>query len=249
MSNRLQPVPTRPAMRLAFLFLCGCLALISGAPSLLTGCATTLQASIEDRTAICSFLGSVCEKLTPGGAGQTYLRYVDAGANWSQYHKIIVDPVIIVSSDESSISPAAQQQLANYFYAVLKERLGAKFLLTDRPGAGVMRIQVALVDAQAATPVLRTITMAVPQARALSTVGYLATGSFPFVGTAKGAAKVVDSQSGELLAAVADRQVGGGHMKAAAQWTLGDVENAINLWAERAANQLYAWTSGAEAPR
>ena len=177
------------------------------------------------------------------------LRYVDSGARWSQYRQVIVDPVVIVSSAESPISPAAQQQLANYFDAVLKEKLGTKFQLTDRPGAGVMRIQVALTDARAATPVLRTITMAVPQARTLSTVGYLATGSFPFVGAAQGAAKVVDSQSGALLAAVADRQVGGGHIKTAAQWTLGDAANAINLWAERAANQLHAWTSGAQAPR
>ena len=73
--------------------------------------------------------------------------------------------------------------------------------------------------------------------------------SAAFVGAAKGAARVLDSRSGELLAAVADRQVGGGHIKAAAQWTLGDAENAINLWAARAANQLYAWTSGAQTPR
>lgn len=233
----------------AFLSLGGCLALIAGASLLLTGCTTTLQASIEDRTAICGFLGPACQKLTPGGEGQMYLRYVDAGARWSRYRQVIVDPVIIVSSTESQISPAAQQQLANYFDAALREKLGTKFRLTDRPGPGVMRIQAALIDARAATPVLRTITMAVPQARTLSTVGYLATGSFPFVGGVKGAAKVFDSQSGELLAAVADRRVGGGHIRTAAQWTLGDAENVINLWTERAANQLYAWTSGAQAPR
>ena len=236
-------------MRVAFVFLCGCLVVISGASLLLTGCAPTLKASIDDRTAICSFFGPVCRKLTPGGEGQSYLRYVNSGARWSQYRKVIVDPVIIVSSAESQISPAAAQHLANYFDAALKAQLGTKFQLTGRPGAGVMRIQVALTDARAATPGLRTITMAVPQARTLSTVGYLATGSFPFVGAAEGAAKVLDSQSGERLAALADRQVGGGHIKAAAQWTLGDAENAINLWAERAANQLYAWTSGAQAPR
>jgi hypothetical protein len=112
-----------------------------------------------------------------------------------------------------------------------------------------MRLQVALTDAQGATPVLRTITMAVPQARTLSTAVYLATGSYPFVGSAKGVAKVVDSVSGDLLAAVADRQIGSGHIKAAAQWTLGDAQNAITLWTERAANKLYAWTSGAEVPR
>ncbi len=236
-------------MRLAVLSLGGYLALISGGSLLLTGCARTLQASIEDRTAICSFLGPACRKLTPGGAGQSYLRYVNSEARWSQYRKVIVDPVVIISSTESQITPAAQQHLANYFDAALKERLGARFQLTDQPGAGVMRIQVALTDARAATPGLRTITMAVPQARTLSTIGYLTTGSFPFVGAAEGVAKVVDSRNGELLAALADRQIGGGHIKSAAQWTMGDAENAINLWATRAASQLHAWTSGTQAPR
>lgn len=236
-------------MRVAVLSLGGFLALIAAGSLLLTGCAKTLQVSIEDRTAICSFLGPACRKLTPGGAGQSYLRYVNSGARWSQYRKVIVDPVVIISSTESQITPAAQQHLANYFDAALKERLGARFQLTDQPGAGVMRIQVALTDARAATPGLRTITMAVPQARTLSTIGYLTTGSFPFVGAAEGVAKVVDSRNGELLAALADRQIGGGHIKSAAQWTMGDAENAINLWATRMTSQLHAWTSGAQTPR
>lgn len=218
-------------------------------PLLVTGRATTQRAPIEDTSAICSFLGSVCHQLTPGSEGQMDLRYVNSKARWSQYTKVMIDPVIIVSSTESQVSPADQQHLADYFYASLKAKMGTKFQIAEQPGLGVMRLQVALTDAQGATPVLRTITMAVPQARTLSTVAYLATGSYPFVGSAKGAAKIVDSVSGELLAAVADRQIGSGHIKAAAQWTLGDAENAIDLWTERAANKLYAWTSGAESPR
>lgn len=228
---------------------CARLALLAGTLGLLASCAATQRAPIEDRTAICSFLGAVCQKLTPGGKGQMDLRYVNSRARWTQYTKVMVDPVIIVSSTESQISAADQQHLADYFYAAFKEKLAKKFQLVEQPGPGVMRLQVALTDAQGATPVLRTITMAVPQARTLSTVAYLTTGSYPFVGSAKGAAKVVDSLSGELLAAVADRQIGSGHIKAAAQWTLGDAQNAIDLWTDRSANKLYAWTSGAEIPR
>jgi hypothetical protein len=134
------------------------IALLSGAFLLLTACTTTQRAPIEDRTAICTFLGSFCQKLTPGGEGQMDLRYVNSKARWSQYTKIMVDPVIIVSSTESQISAADQQHLADYFYAELKEKLGVKFQLADQPGPGVMRLQVALTDAQGATPVLRTIT-------------------------------------------------------------------------------------------
>jgi len=149
------------------------ISVLGGVLLLLSACAATQRAPIEDRTAICTFLGTFCEKLTPGGEGQMDLRYVNAKARWSEYTKVMVDPVIIVSSAESRISAADQQHLADYFYAELKEKLGAKFQLADQPGPGIMRIQVALTDAEGATTVLRTITMAVPQARTLSTAAYL----------------------------------------------------------------------------
>ncbi|MFO1417321.1 MAG: DUF3313 domain-containing protein [Methylotetracoccus sp.] len=225
--------------------------MLAALPALLFlgACTTTQKAPVENRAAICSFLGTVCNKLTKGGEGQLDLRYVNTKANWTQYKSVIVDPVVIWSSSESNISQPDQQRLANYFYESLKQHLSTRFTIADAPGTGVMRLQVALTDAQGATPGLRTITMAIPQARTLSTLGYLATGSYPFVGAAQGAAKLTDSMSGDLLAAVADRQIGGGHIKAAAQWTLGDAQNAIDHWAEGAANKLAAWTSGAEQPK
>jgi hypothetical protein len=111
-----------------------------------------------------------------------------------------------------------------------------------------MQIQVALTDVSGATPGLRTIASVVPQARALSTIKYLATGTYAFVGSAQVEAKLTDSQSGQLLAAVVDRRVGGGSLEAAAQWQWGDAENAMNAWATRASNVVYSWTSGASSP-
>ena len=52
-----------------------------------------------------------------------------------------------------------------------------------------MKLDVAIVDASSATPVLRSISMIVPQARLLSSLKYLATGSFPFVGGAQAEAQ------------------------------------------------------------
>ena len=73
-------------------------------------------------------------------------------------------------SDTTKVSAAEQKALTDYFFQVLREQLGQKFQLVDEAGPGVMRLQVALTDAEAATPGLRTISTIVPQARALNTL-------------------------------------------------------------------------------
>jgi Protein of unknown function (DUF3313) len=150
--------------------------------------------------------------------------------------------------DTTKLSAAEQQALTDYFYQVLREQLGKKFQLVDEAGPGVMRFQAALTDAEAATPGLRTISTIVPQARALNTLKYAATGTYAFIGGAQGEAKVTDAATGQLLAEGVDRRVGGGSIKAAAQWQWGDPENVMNAWAAQVAKRLYSWTSGAATP-
>jgi hypothetical protein len=103
-------------------------------------------------------------------------------ANWRQYTKIIVDPVTFWGGDTTKVSTAERQALTDHFFQVLRQRLGQKFQLVDEPGPGVMRLQVALTDAEAATPGLRTISTIVPQARALNTLKFAATGTYAFIG-------------------------------------------------------------------
>jgi hypothetical protein len=143
-------------------------------------------------------------------------------------------------SDTTKVSAAEQQALTDYFFQVLREQLGQKFQLVDDAGPGVMRLQVALTDAEAVTPGLRTISTIVPQARALNTLKYAATGTYAFIGGAQAEAKLTDAVTGQLLAAAVDRRVGGGSIKAAAQWQWGDAENAMHTWATQVTERLYA---------
>ena len=111
-----------------------------------------------------------------------------------------------------------------------------------------MKIDVALTDAETATPGLRSISIIVPQAHMLANLKYLATGSMPFVGAAQGEVKITDSVSGQVLAMAVDKQIGGGSIKAGFQWQWGDAENAITHWAELLTTRLSAFTSGTAAP-
>ncbi|WP_020563776.1 DUF3313 domain-containing protein [Methylosarcina fibrata] len=215
---------------------------------LLTACTTTQKASIDQTSLHCGLLADECGKLTPGEKDQASLRYFNPSAQWTRYNKILIDPVTFWGGNSTSVSAADQQSLVNYFSQQLKEQLGKKFPIVEQPGPGVMKITVAMTDAETATPVLRSISMISPQAHMLSNLKYLATGTFPFVGGAQGEAKITDSVSGELLTAAADNRIGGGNFTTGFQWQWGDAENAIDKWCEMLAERLSSWTSGTATP-
>ncbi len=215
---------------------------------LLTACSTVQKAPINQADLHCGLLGKYCNKLTPGSDNQAALRYVNPAAKWGQYNKIIIAPVTYWGSEEAKIPQSDQQTLVNYFQQTLKEQLGKKFQVVDEPGPGVITLTVALTDAESATPVMRSISMIIPQAHMSANLKYLATGTFPFVGGAQVEGKVTDAVSGQVLAAFVDKRLGGGSMAAGFQWQWGDVENAMKFWSETAANKLSAWTSGTETP-
>ena len=212
------------------------------------GCSTTQKVAVE-KTSLSSsgFLGDY-SRLTPGGKDQASLRYINSSVQWSQYNKVMLEPVTFWGGDTTKVSAADQQMLCNYLYQALHEELGKKFQLVEGAGPGVMRLQAALTDAEAATPGLRTISMVVPQARTLNTLKYAATGTYAFVGGAEAEAKLTDSVSGEILGEWVDKRIGGGSLETAAQWQWGDAENAMKAWATTAADKLSAWTSDAEKP-
>lgn len=213
---------------------------------LLTACTVTQKAPLEQSAIRCGLLTSDCHKLQPGGKNQASYRYINPAAKWTQYDKVIIEPVTFWGGESTSVSVADQQALLNYFSQQLREQLGKKFQIVDQPGPGVMKVTVAMTDAEAATPVLRSISMFVPQAHLLSNLKYLATGTFPFVGGAQGEAKITDSVSGMLLSAAADKRIGGGSAINAMQWQWGDAEHAIDQWCEMLTERLASWTAGTE---
>jgi hypothetical protein len=209
------------------------------------GCSVTQREKVSDQN-YCPFLGSgLCSQLTATtDKKEADLRYVNPNAQWTQYNKILIEPVSFWGGDDTKVSAKDQQILTTYFGRVLNEQLAKKFQVVNEPGPGVMTIQVALEDATMATPLLRSISVAEPHARAVATLKYLATGTFPFVGSAQAEAKITDSVSGQVLAAAVSKRVGGGSVSNVAVWEMGDAEHALTYWAEMMTNRLSSWTSG-----
>jgi hypothetical protein len=181
------------------------------------------------------FLGNDYSLLTPpikGSDQKAMLRYVNPSVNWSSYNAIIIAPVTFWAVDDSKVSAADQQALCNYFDKVLIKDIGKNFTIVDQPGPGVAKVSVALTDATSAVPVLRSISLVSPQARVLSLITIATTGTYPFVGSAQGAAKLTDSLSGQLLEAWADKRMGGASLKDVDVFWWGDAENAMGYWAD-----------------
>ena len=105
-------------------------------------CSTTEQAKVADVK--CGFLGSTCSQLKEGGEGQAALRYVSPAAKWTQYKKIMIQPVTFWSDEQSKVAVADQQRMVNFLYGALNEQLSKQFEIVDQDGPDVMKLQVAL---------------------------------------------------------------------------------------------------------
>ena len=214
-------------------------------PGLAAGCAKTVseQSAVvkqveSGESAASGFFGSDMSLLQPGQEGQAAMVYINPNAQWSQYNKIMLEPVEFWDSADSTVSPSDQHTLTAYAYNKLKEDLQNNFTLVDQGGPGVLVLQVALVNASAATPGLRSVSVVIPQLRVINMAQSLATGSYAFVGSAEAMMKATDAVTGQLLAAAIDKRAGGLAMSSAAQWKWGDSENAIDYWAEKIDSRL-----------
>ena len=215
---------------------------------LVMGCSTTQRVTVKDEPGICTFLGEVCHELQPGAPGEAGLRWVNPQRDPTQYTKVIVEVVGLFGTDVSKVPPADQERLTALFQQALTAALATKYQVVDQPAPGTVQLQVVILDAEAATRGLRSVSMVIPQVRLLGTGYYAVSGTYPFVGGGQAAFKATDAVTGQVLAAGVDRRVGGGALQTAAQWQWGDAENAIKAWAQQLADGMYAYTSGARKP-
>jgi hypothetical protein len=212
----------------------------------LCGCAQTIREKPTNIRESGFLTPNEYAMLTPtSGDKLAAMRYINASAPWSIYNKIMVAPVTYWSDSNTKVPADVQQKLTNYLYAKLTQALQAKgFQIVNTPGPGTAVIKAAIMDADAATPGLRTVSVIVPQARILNMVGKELTGSYAFSGSIQSEGKVTDSQSGQLLAAWVDKRSGGMSVKNADVWKWGDAENVMNYWAQNFAQRAYELHTG-----
>jgi hypothetical protein len=242
------------------------LALFAGAAvlvSVLSACAATSQGQVALQqpapagqaatggqaasSAAVQFLGSDASLLQPGAEGQAAYIYINPNVQWSNYKKILLKPVEYWDSLDTTVSPDDQKMLTSYFYNSLQKNLQQNFTVVDQPGPGVMTMAVAIVNAEAATPGLRSVSLVIPQARILNYAQSLATGHAAFAGSAEAAFKATDSTTGQLLGESVDKRYGGMAVAGAAQIQWGDAEAAMDYWSQKIDQRAVALGAGTPA--
>ena len=226
--------------------------------SVLYSCAATSQGQVAlEQTAptgqaaptgAAQFLGSDASLLQPGAEGQAAYIYINPNVQWSSYKKVLLRPVEFWDTSDSSVSPDNQKMLTSYFYNSLQKNLQQNFTIVDQPGPGVITFAVAIINAESATPGLRSVSLVIPQARILNYAQSLATGHAAFAGSAEAAFKATDSSTGQLLAESVDKRIGGMAVSNAAQIQWGDAEAAMDYWSQKIAQRAVSLGAGNPAP-
>lgn len=208
---------------------------------LLGACAATKQAKDVQPS---GFLGDLDPKLHRGQEGEALLVYkhpTRSPEKAAQYKKILLDPVTVWRDRDERLNGVpreAMQRLADHFFNRLYLTLSEDYEMVTQPGPHTMRVQVALTHVDASYPVMDVVSTAVPQLRLISKGKELATGKPAFVGEARIEAKPTDSETGEVLAAVVDRRVGGKTLTAESFNSWGDVHDSMDFWATLAKFRL-----------
>ncbi len=101
---------------------------------------------------------------------KAYLVYINPKANWSNYNAIMIDSVSLWAK-EDKLSPEDRQMLTSIMYNALFDTLAKNFAIVKSPGMNVLRLRMALTEAEQSKVVLNLVTSVVPQLRVLTTVG------------------------------------------------------------------------------
>jgi hypothetical protein len=206
---------------------------------MLTGCVTSRQARDVKPG---GFLGNSASLLVQGEKGEeTLLVYHKPGTDWRSYQNVLLDPVAMWSDKPSTLPPeqlADYQKLVDNFQVALADKLARDYRMVDAPGPRALRIQTAIVNGAQANNTLKVAKVIAPYAGFADLLWTFATGKPAFTGEVSLEYMIRDSQTDELLAAGADRRVGGNQLGASTFTTWGDVKNILTYWSDLAIYRL-----------
>jgi hypothetical protein len=213
-------------------------ALVLTAVLVAAACAATKAGKAED-IKFSGFLSTYDGLVATNDSDKAAFRYVKPGLDLNGYNQILID------KPEARMSPEALKDIGDEDMAYLlgaldktfRDTLGAKWILANEPGPGVLRLRMCITDADSSSAVLTPFSRILPWGKLISTGKQLATGTGMNVGKVGGEIEILDSASGERLFAAVDRRVGTGVAREAFTYW-GDVTQAFTLWAERTAQRL-----------
>ncbi len=219
--------------------------------ALLNGCASTKHAKEVTPS---GFLAESRALLQPGkeGTWDPLQVYRNPKTDFAAIKKLQLEPVTIWRQPNADLSRQQKEDLqrfADYFYNLLYIKLSKDYEMVLKPTPGAVRVQVAITHGEESVTALALISKAAPTAQLVNALWTFATDrpATLFVGDVTVEFMAHDAQTGELLAAGADRRVGGRYLfdkEALNSW--GDVKNSLEFWSDATVYRLCLVRRGAD---
>jgi hypothetical protein len=161
--------------------------------------------------------------------------YINDRAVFGAYNKVMIDHVTLFIKKEAKyrgFQADEAKELSDLFHKALVKELSSSYVITDKPGEGVLRFRFAITELVPGKPIPGTLSTVVPIGLGFSTVKMVVTGAHIGVGECSIEAEGLDSRTGEVLAAIVDHKVGAKRQvtKGLKKW--GHVEELFNTWAK-----------------
>lgn len=148
----------------------------------------------------------------PGGFGWTA-----PNANMKQYNKVLLDRILVKFDEKSKhkqVDPVTLAGLVEFFRKAIVQALEPQYAVVDKPGPGVLRVQITLFDLVPTNVTESVAVQAVPFG--IGGVGEIIMGetdgkgfgSAPYLGHTGIVLELLDSQTNKVIGEFADTQFG-----------------------------------------
>jgi len=206
--------------------------LLAGA-LLLTGCAAGGMTDVK-KTGFLTDYG----QLKPGGDDRAALVYIKPGIDYKAYDKLMFERIVVLLSDSAeyrAVDPATLKEMTDYYQNALFNAFKDGYQIVDQPGPGVLRVRIAITQLTPSNPTANTLSTIIPVGIVVSGATKAVSGDNLGTGEAATEMEVLDSVSGERLAAAVDRRQGG---KGVFRGKWEDTKEAFDFWAKRFRQRL-----------
>ena len=195
------------------------------------GAALTLSSCSTGGKSPSGFLSNYAQLNAGYGTEDAVSSFVKPGVDFKKYDSVIISPVTTVVA-APGVSPAVTEQLAAYLGGSLQSQMSPNLKIVSTPGPTTLRIRTGLTNVIEGQKVGKPVTT-VHAAPKITLTGNLGSPEVAaLVSSISFEGEVVDSVTGERLAALVDHRLGK-KREATPTTSWASVRSAINVGVER----------------
>lgn len=191
------------------------------------------------------FLGEYYARLEPGKKeGDPKLIWLKPGIDYKKYKRLMVDYVVFAFADDSeykAIDANELKEIGDKATGTMIRTIKEDFPVVTEPAPDVLRVRIAITDLKQSRPALSAVTSVVPVGLAVSAVKRGTTDAWTGSGATTAEMMVLDSMTGEVLAAGQDTMTAE-FTDRFSKW--GSAEKAFQFWADRFVKRLNTLLKG-----